>query len=172
MAGCGNDDTATPSTSEPATAEQGTEAPTATAAPSPEESSSETVWGEADAPEAPSFTAAPPPTWDAAAEQDALAVAEQTLAAQLDTDRHEDQWWADWSQHLSPTALDLYQLVPPEAIAPATITGPPELDDASEPAIALVDIPTDLGTYRLALTRHESGDPWLVETITPPEGLH
>lgn len=141
--------------------------------PSVDESPSEdpTVWTEGDGPGAPEFTPGPPTTWDNDAEGEALQIAEQILTAQLDTDRHEDDWWEDWSQYLSPQALDRYQFVPPEAIAPATITGPAVLDPASEPSIALVDIPTDLGTYRIVLTRLDGAAPWLVDAVTPPEGL-
>jgi hypothetical protein len=177
LAACGagggdeSSDAGPSSTTPPAVVEEPSESPSAETPSEVSTAEDPTVWTEGDGPGAPEFTPGPPTTWDNGAADEALEIAEQVLTAQLDTDRHEDEWWEDWSQYLSPHALELYQFVPPEAIAPATITGPAVLNAVSEPSVALVDVPTDLGMYRIVLTRLDGAAPWLVDAVTPPEGL-
>ena len=110
------------------------------------------------------------PTWDESATAAAIAAAEATLTAYLDAS-DPDAWWRGLSPRLTPGAREVYADVDPAGIVPAalipgaaTVVSP--TDDAHL-LTALVQVPTDKGTFGVALVR-EGGNDWLAWRIVLP----
>lgn len=92
-----------------------------------------------------------------------------TLFARPSVDR--DRWWSDLAPLLSPAAQSAYDGLDPAGIPVTEVSGPGMLVDEGGAMVADIDVPTDVGTYRLLLTRDGIGRPWLVELIQPPPVL-
>ncbi|WP_299039848.1 hypothetical protein [uncultured Pseudokineococcus sp.] len=114
---------------------------------------------------------APSPTWDAAARAAALEHAGAVMTAFARPDLDEQAWWAELAPLLTLSAQDAYSAVDPAQVPPRQVTGEAVLVDETSAWLARVEVPTDVGTYRLLLVREDGTSPWLAEQITPPAAL-
>lgn len=112
------------------------------------------------------------PVWDADARSAATGSAVAVVTAFCHSDLSPADWWAALAPTLSEQAQIDYRYVDPANVPAATVTGAAVLADDTSPVVAVVDVPTDLGTFTVILTRAGDGAPWLAERITPPEGIH
>ncbi|WP_424937772.1 MULTISPECIES: hypothetical protein [Bacteria] len=105
------------------------------------------------------------------AKSGAESVAVAALTAFVDHKRPQEQWWADFSQYLSPEALYVWEGVRADRVMASTITGDP-VTTVVDGTFATVLLQTDAGGYRLDMTRRVSpestGGVWLVFEMTPP----
>ena len=111
------------------------------------------------------------PSDDTASRAAAVTAAEATMAAFLRVDLDADTWLTGLSEHLSPTARAAYVGTNPLEVPARTLTGPAVYEPSTSAYLATVVIPTDVGDYRLLLSREGQGAPWLTETLTPPDNL-
>jgi hypothetical protein len=112
------------------------------------------------------------PVWDADARSAAAASAVAVVTAFCHSGLAPTDWWTALAPALSEQAQIDYQYVDPANVPAATVTGAGVLTDGTSPVVAVVQVPTDLGTFTVTLTRAGAGAPWLAERITPPEGIH
>lgn len=123
----------------------------------------------------PTHTAQAPTTSPEAATQaaaDAERVAIAALTAFVDHERPQEEWWADFSQHLFPEALYVWEGVRADRIAANAITGDPTTSVVDGTFVTVI-LPTDVGSYRLDMAKRVSeggsGGAWLVFEMTAPE---
>jgi hypothetical protein len=111
------------------------------------------------------------PVWDDASRNEAQALAQDVMTAYARPDLAQEQWWAEFSPHLSAQAAYDYQWVDPAAIPAKAVTGPATI--TAEPSVYLAEltVSTDAGTYGVLLSRTDGPSAWKVERITPPESL-
>jgi hypothetical protein len=113
----------------------------------------------------------PEPVWDdasrAAAEQAAIA----TMTAFARPDLPYEQWWGGVAPYLSTQAQVDYQYVDPINVPAHTVTGLAAATEAASTSLTHVQVNTDVGTYTVVLSRADAAAGWLVERITPPDGL-
>lgn len=117
-------------------------------------------------------TAAPYPTWDAAARAEAVAAATAAMSAFAQPAVDETTWWAELAPLLSPAAAAAYAGTDPANVPAQAVTGAARLTDDSSTYLAPVAVPTDVGAYLVLLSREGGGSPWLVERLTPPETVN
>lgn len=111
--------------------------------------------------------------WDDASRSAATTAAGAALTAFARPDPPYEQWWAELTPFLSAQAQVDYQYVDPINVPARAVTGPGVLLDEASVSIARVQVPTDVGDYVLILSRTEAdAASWLVESITPPEGVN
>ncbi|MGW6132392.1 hypothetical protein ACWFNE_20395 [Cellulomonas sp. NPDC055163] len=113
----------------------------------------------------------PDPVWDEASRVAAVAAATGAVAAFARPGLPYEQWWAELAPALSVQAQMDYQYVDPANVPARAVTGPAVLVDEASASVAGVQVPTDVGPYTVVLSRASAGQGWLVERITPPEGL-
>ena len=109
------------------------------------------------------------PQWDADSRATALRAAEAVMSAFARPDLSHDQWWTGLEPLLSAQARIDYAYVDPANVPATQVTGTAELAEESSAYIARVQVPTDIGTYTLILSRADAEAGWLAERITPPE---
>ena len=83
-----------------------------------------------------------------------------------------DTWWAELSPLLTQQAQQDYAYVDPANVPATGVTGPAAVVDETSAYVASVEVPTDVGTYTLVLTRVDAASPWLASRFTPPEGVN
>lgn len=110
----------------------------------------------------------PAPTWDAAAQTAATDAAQTAMTAFARPTLDYDTWWSDLSPLLTQQAQQDYSYVDPANVPASIVTGPGVLVDETSAYVALVEVPTDAGTYTLVLTRDSAAAPWLTSRFTPP----
>ena len=110
-----------------------------------------------------------PPTWDdhAAAEAGDRAVA--FLRAFARPDLPAEDWHAGLTGFMTPEAAELFAYVDPANVPATQVTGTPAVSPGGSVYLAVVQVPTDAGTYRVTLTRTAAGQPWLVTYADPAE---
>jgi hypothetical protein len=113
----------------------------------------------------------PDPVWDDASRAAAVAAATGAVAAFARPDLPYERWWAELAPALSVQAQMDYQYVDPINVPARAVTGPAVLVDEASASVAGVQVPTDVGPYTLTLSRDGAEAGWLVERITPPEGV-
>lgn len=113
----------------------------------------------------------PRPTWDKESRTSAEQTAEQAMTLFARPSLGDDRWWSDLAPQLSPAARATYAGVDPAEVLATEVNGPGVLVEEGSPWLADIDVPTDVGTYRLLLSRVDVDGPWLVEIIQPPPGL-
>lgn len=111
----------------------------------------------------------PSPTWDESARTDATAAATAVMEVFADPGADPGDWWVALSPLLAPTAAAAYANTDPANVPASEITGPARQVEESSAYLAPVEVPTDVGTYLVLLSREGQGSPWLAEKITPPE---
>ena len=109
-------------------------------------------------------------TWDDAVRKAARDAARATMTAFAATDRTAAAWWDGLRPLLTPQARPVYQDVDPRLVPVTEVTGEPEITDETSTLLAEVEVPTDIGSYTVLLTRADGAAPWLAEQIRPPEG--
>lgn len=122
----------------------------------------------------PTVTAQAPTTSPEDATQaasDAEQVAVAALTAFVNHGRSQDEWWADFSQYLSPEALYVWEGVRADRVTAGAITGDP-ITSVVDGTFVTVILPTDAGSYRLDMAKRVSesgsGGTWLVFEMTAP----
>ncbi|GGO94016.1 hypothetical protein GCM10011584_34050 [Nocardioides phosphati] len=83
-----------------------------------------------------------------------------------------DTWWDGLAPYLSASAQQAYSMTDPANVPASKVTGPSALAPSESDYLANVEVPTNVGTYTVLLSRLDGGSRWLVERLTPPEGLH
>ena len=109
------------------------------------------------------------PEWDEDSRAAAVAAGEAVMRAFARPDLAHDSWWAQVEPLLSSEAQMDYAYVDPANIPASQVTGGPSLAEDTSPYIAHVQVPTDVGTYTVLLSRKDATAAWLAERITPPE---
>ena len=108
------------------------------------------------------------PTWDAAAEKEAITVASDCMAFFSLTDQSANDWKGLMAHCLTPKAKDAWANVRPELIPVKEILAYATLDaDRSNPYWVWATVPTNDGDYRVQLYREGAGKPWLIDLIRP-----
>lgn len=110
------------------------------------------------------------PVWDDGSREQALQVAAAAVAAFAHHQLDQAAWWAEFSRYLSPRAAQAYSSVQVANIPVSAVTGAPALVDESSPYLAVLEVPTDVGTYQVQLSRLAADTPWLVERLAPAGG--
>jgi hypothetical protein len=111
------------------------------------------------------------PTWDAASRAAVTAAATTVLTAFARPGLSYDQWWAALEPLLSAQAQLDYAYVDPANVPAKAVTGAAQIVDESSAYVAHVQVPTDVGTYTLVLSRVDGSAAWLTERIIPPAGV-
>lgn len=107
------------------------------------------------------------PVWDDPSRAQAVQLTGAAVSAFANHRRSQDEWWDDFSRYLTPRAAEAYRTVQVANIPVSAVTGIPAIVDESSPYLAVLEVPTDIGAYRVQLSRIGTGMPWLVERITP-----
>lgn len=119
----------------------------------------------------PAVESAVSPEEEGAAAEGAEEVAVATLTAFLDHERPQDEWWADFSQSLSPEALYVWEGVRADRVTATAITGDAIVSVASDRFVSVI-LPTGVGSYRFDMAKrveqHTSDGVWLVFEMTAP----
>lgn len=111
------------------------------------------------------------PTDDAASRAAAEAAAGEAMTSFMRVDLPADAWLDQLSPRLTGDAVSAFYGTDPLEVPARQITGPPRWDGSTSTYLATVVVPTDVGEYRLLLVREGQGAPWLVQNISPPDGL-
>ena len=115
--------------------------------------------------------AAPSPTDDAASRAAAEVAATATMTSFVQVQLGPAQWLDELSGHLTAAAREAYVGTDPLEVPARQLTGPARYAGSTSAYLATVTVPTNVGDYQLLLVREGQGAPWLVETLTPPDGL-
>lgn len=110
------------------------------------------------------------PTWDDVDRQAAVDAAVTALELFARPDQPYEQWWAELGPLMSAQAQVDYQYVDPVNVPARAVIGGGVLVDETSASIAGVEVPTDVGTYVVTLSRTDDRAPWLVERFAPPQG--
>ncbi|RJF44916.1 hypothetical protein D4740_01815 [Actinomyces sp. 2119] len=113
-----------------------------------------------------------PAAWDDASRTAVVDAAGAAMRAFARPDLDQASWWAAIEPMLTPEAQQDYAYVLASNIPVRQVVGSPTLADDTSAYLALVEVPTDVGTYTLTLTRTDAASPWLVSRLDPPEGAH
>lgn len=108
------------------------------------------------------------PTWDGQSEASAVETATAAMTAFARPSVSYPVWWRDLRPFLSESARHAYSHTDPASVPAGEVSETGRLVDAETPYLAGVDVPTDVGTYRVLLSRQAQDDPWRVERFTPP----
>lgn len=157
------------------------ESPSSTAPPSASASSSTTLDlkkftpvpdGVIDEDTDETITARPVPTWDQQSRTAAIQAAQTAMAVFARPSLEYTTWWAELSPLLTRQAQQDYAYVDPANVPATAVTGTPLVVNETSAYVANVEVPTDVGTYTLVLTRVDADSPWLASRFTPPEGVN
>lgn len=110
----------------------------------------------------------PVPTMDATAVTSAEAAAVDALTAFAHPDLPKDQWWAGLEPHLTDYAAEAYYYVDPSTIPISAVTGSGTLVASESALVAVVEVPSNAGTYEVLMIRDAADAPWRAERLTPP----
>lgn len=140
---------------------------TTTSEPAPPEESP-TEWDVAPSDEAPPVPGdeGPPEAEEGDAEEAGTA-AHAAVEAYFATD-NPDQWWSNFSQHLTPAAQEVWQFTDPRRVPTGAPEGSAEYGLVSG-TDAEITVPTTIGDFQLVMVRADSADPWKVSYLEPPE---
>lgn len=111
------------------------------------------------------------PTQDATSSAAAVDLAQRAMTAFARPTLDDDQWFTDLGPLLTPAARSAYVGTDPAEVPARAVTGPGRAADSPSAFLAYVVVPTDVGDYRLLLSREGGDADWLVETITAPDGV-
>jgi len=111
-------------------------------------------------------------TWGNSSRAAAVAAAETVMTAFARPTLDQTTWWAQLSPLLTQQAQLDYSYVDPANVPASAVTGHGALVDETSAYVARVQVPTDIGTYTLVLTRAGADSPWQASKLSPPEGVH
>ena len=143
---------------------------TVTAAPEPEPESegSPTEWNVAPSEEAPGVPGDEGPAEAAEGDaEEAATAAHAAVEAYFATDDPEE-WWSEFSAHLTPSAQDVWQYTDPRRVPAGAPEGSAEYGLVSA-TDAEITVPTTIGDFQLVMVRADPEDPWKVSYLEPPE---
>lgn len=83
-------------------------------------------------------------------------------------DRGYDEWWADLTQYLGEDAREAYAYTDPANVPASEVTGRSLLSGVQEDMLTVL-VPTDIGSYSVELVREQTGGPWVIHRLRPPE---
>lgn len=111
---------------------------------------------------------------DFQSQQAAVQAAEAAMTAFVTHDRDYEAWWAELSPLLTVEAQEAWAYTDPRMITVTQLTGPATIVDAPSSTLVIVDVPTDVGIWRLELVRAvevgaTSKGEWKAFTLMPPE---
>lgn len=112
-----------------------------------------------------------PPTQDATSSAAAVDLAQRAMTAFARPTVDAETWLTELSPLLTPGARSAYVGTDPDEVPAHAVTGPGRAEDSPSAFLAYVVVPTDVGDYRLLLSREGGDAGWLVETITAPDGV-
>lgn len=98
-----------------------------------------------------------------------VRLADAAMRAFVAHDRGYDEWWADLSQYLGDDARDAYAYTDPAHVPASEVTGRSLLSSVQDDMLTVL-VPTDIGSYSVELVREQSGGPWVIYRLRPPEG--
>lgn len=105
------------------------------------------------------------PYWD----EESRARAERTATAAVEAfarpDLSYDEWWEGFSPHLSGQARRDFATVDPAHIPISRPAGEARIIDEPSPYLTRVQVPTDVGTVVVLLSRSDHHGRWMVEDI-------
>ncbi|HYN30350.1 MAG TPA: hypothetical protein VES95_10855 [Dermatophilaceae bacterium] len=116
-------------------------------------------------------TPMPAPSWDGRSRAAAVTAAQEALRRFARPGLSPAQWQDGLRPVLSEAGRQWYQYVDPAQVPATQVRPGARLVDVSSPYLAGVDVPTDVGVYRVLLSRLEAAAPWKVERFTPPKGV-
>lgn len=108
------------------------------------------------------------PTNDVQSQRTATVLAVEAMTAFARPDVAEALWWADLSPLLSNQARQAYKATDPAHVPAHRITGPARLLPSATGYLAEAVVPTDVGSYRVLMSRPGQNAPWSVERFKPP----
>ena len=115
-------------------------------------------------------------TQDATSSAAAVDLAQRAMTAFARPTVGVDTWFNDLAPLLTPEARSAYYGTDPAEVPAHAVTGPARAETSpsaySSAYLAHVTVPTDAGDYRVLLSREGGDAGWLVETLTPPDGVH
>jgi hypothetical protein len=109
------------------------------------------------------------PTWDPESREAALNVATRAMRAFARPGADAESWWSELEPLLSDQAAHDYAYVDPAAIPARKITGGAKIVDDASAFVAVVQVPTDVGPYKVTISRQDAADEWRVDRLTPPQ---
>ncbi|GAB4082769.1 hypothetical protein GCU67_20305 [Modestobacter muralis] len=112
-----------------------------------------------------------PPSQDAASSVAAVDLAQRAMTAFARPTLGADPWFTELAPLLTPATRSAYTGTDPAEVPARAVTGGGRLEESTSAFLAYVVIPTDVGDYRLLLSRESGTADWLVETITAPDGV-
>jgi hypothetical protein len=98
-----------------------------------------------------------------------VRLADDGMRAFVAHDRGYAEWWADLSQYLGDDAKEAYAYTDPANVPASEITGRSLLSVVRDDMLTVL-VPTDIGSYSVELVREQSGGPWVIYRLRPPEG--
>lgn len=113
-------------------------------------------------------TVAPAPTAEPTSQAAAAAVAVKVMTAYARPDLSADAWLKGLDPYLSQTGVAAYQGTDPAKVPVSHVTGPGTVMAAATAYALNVSVPTNNGIYVVALTRPNTGSPWLADRIIVP----
>lgn len=111
----------------------------------------------------------PVPEWDEESRSSVVDAAETAMRAFAQPDLSYDDWWVWVEPLLTQQAAQDYAHVDPANIPAHEVTGGGVIVEDTSAYVATVEVPTDVGAYRVLLIRQDADAPWLVSRLTPPE---
>lgn len=111
------------------------------------------------------------PRWDDRSRAAVVDAATTAMRAFARPDVDDVAWWDDLEPLLSAQAQLDYAYTDPANVPARAVTGDATLVDDTSAYVGRVTVPTDVGAYTVVLSRRDGAAPWLVERITPPDGL-
>jgi hypothetical protein len=111
------------------------------------------------------------PTQDATSSAAAVDLAHRAMTAFARPTIDDGQWFEELAPLLTSAARSAYTGTDPAEVPARAVTGGGRLEESPSAFLAYVVVPTDVGDYRLMLSRPSADGEWLVETITAPDGV-
>jgi hypothetical protein len=109
------------------------------------------------------------PSQDATSSTAAVNLAQRAMTAFARPTIDAETWYIELAPLLTPAARSAYTGTDPAEVPAHAVTGPGRTEDSPSAFLSYVVVPTDVGDYRLLLSREGGDSGWLVETITAPE---
>lgn len=130
---------------------------------SPTPSPTPTAWdGGGEVPNYPDL----PPDPQRATATDVAVAAMEAFARPTMT---EQEWWADFRNFLTTQAVLDFTYTDPAEVPAHRVTGPARVIDSPGDTLARIQVPTDIGSYLVILTRSPELPQWRVDRLLPPE---